>query len=130
MSHWNFISRAIFRRGLRGWSVAVLVALAGSAEARADITSANIIPIPQSVLGSGNGTLDMRLFTFSGSEIQNTAGAFNGDNGNNHLPQGGGSDILNFAESYITTAGELKAFYNLNFAPNSINQIVIFLDLN
>jgi hypothetical protein len=95
-----------------------------------DITTSQIVPIPQHVTGSGNGTLDLRMFTFSGSEIQNTSGAFNGDNGNNHLPQGGGSDILNFAESYITTAGELKAFYNLNFAPNSINQIVIFLDLN
>src|SRR4051812_33836504 len=47
---------------------------------------------PQHVTGSGNGTLDLRLFTFSGSEIQNSSGSFNGDNGDNTLPQGGGAD--------------------------------------
>jgi hypothetical protein len=95
-----------------------------------DITTNDIVAIPQHVTGSGNGTLDLRMFTFSGSEIQNTSGSFNGDNGNNTLPQGGGADTLSFAESYITTAGKLKSFYNLNFAPNSIHEIVLFLDLN
>jgi hypothetical protein len=70
------------------------------------------------------------MFTFSGSEIHNAAGSFNGDNGNNALPQGGGSDIELFDESYVTTAGELKAYYNLNFTAGSIHQIVLFLDLN
>jgi hypothetical protein len=93
--------------------------------------STNIAAIPRNVTGSGNGTLDLRMFTFSGSEILNAAGSFNGDNGNNTLPQGGGAeDTHSFAESYVTTAGELKAFYNLNFAPNSINEIVLSLDLN
>ena len=71
------------------------------------------------------------MFTSSGSEIRNAFGTFNGDNGNNTTPQGGGSDILSFAESYVTTAGDLKAFYNLNFPPaGSIHQVVLFLDLN
>jgi hypothetical protein len=70
------------------------------------------------------------MFTFTGSEIDNNDGAFDGDNANNTLPQGGGADTMSFVESYVTTAGELKAFYNLNFPPNSINQIVVFLDLN
>ena len=70
------------------------------------------------------------MFTFSGTEITNAAGSFNGDNGNNTLPHSGGSDTGSFVESYVTTAGELKAFYNLNFTPGSINEIVFFLDLN
>jgi hypothetical protein len=95
-----------------------------------DITTSDIVPIPQHLTGSGNGTLDLRLFTFSGSEIQNSSGLFNGDNGNNVLPQGGGADTLSFGESYVTTAGKLKSYYNLNFLPGSIHEIALFLDLN
>ena len=94
------------------------------------IQTADIVAIPEHVTGSGNGTLDLRMFTFSGSEIPNTAGLFNGDNGNNALPQGGGADTSLFAESYVTTAGELKAYYDLNFPPGSIHEIVLILDLN
>lgn len=94
------------------------------------IQTADIVAIPTHLTGSGNGTLDLRMFTFSGSEIGNTAGSFNGDNGNNTLPQGSGADTSSFAESYVTTAGELKAYYNLNFPPGSINRIVLYLDLN
>ena len=115
-----------------GWAVALLVVALVPAGALADaITTNNILPTPQHVVGSGNGTLDLRMFTHSGSEIQNTGGTFDGDNGNNALPQGGGADILFFNESYVTTAGELKAFYDLNFSPpGSIHNLVIFLDLN
>jgi hypothetical protein len=100
--------------------------------AHADIIStADIVAIPQHLAGSGNGTLDLRMFTYSGSEVQNVAGAFNGDNGNNTLPQGGGADTSSFAESYVTTAGKLKAYYDLNFSPpGSIHEILLFLDLN
>jgi hypothetical protein len=94
------------------------------------IGPSQIVAIPSGVTGSGNGTLDLRLFTFSGSEIQNQSGSFNGDNGNNTLPQGGGADTNLFAESYVTTAKDLKSFFNLNFSGNSINEVVLFLDLN
>ena len=94
------------------------------------IETSDIMPMPQQVTGSGNGTLDLRMFTFSGSEIGNTAGSFNGDNGNNDLPQGGGADTSSFAESYVTTGRELKAFYDLNFANGLVDEIVIMLDLN
>jgi hypothetical protein len=105
--------------------------LAGTSAHASAITSTDIVAIPQHVTGSGNGTLDLRMFTYSGSEIANTAGAFNGDNGNNTVPQGGGADTASFSESYVTTAGELKAYYNLNFSPaGSIRNIVLFLDLN
>lgn len=109
----------------------ILAAFAGVGSRAAEITSTDIVAIPQSVTASGNGTLDLRMFTFSGSEIANSSGAFNGDNGNNTLPQGGGADTSWFAESYVTTAGKLKAFYDLNFpAPGGIFEIVLFLDLN
>ena len=94
------------------------------------IQTADIVAIPAHLTGSGNGTLDLRMFTFSGSEIKNTAGSFNGDNGNNTLPQGSGADTSSFAESYVTTAGDLKAYYNLNFPSGSIHEIALFLDLN
>jgi hypothetical protein len=88
-----------------------------------------IVIIPSGVVGSGNGTLDLRLGTFSGSEIDNASGSHNYDNGNNTLAQGGG---ISFAESYVTTAGEIQDYYALNFGatgPGDI-QLVIFLDLN
>lgn len=111
--------------------MALGISVLGAVCAHADtITTSDIVPIPQRVAGSGNGTIELRMFTFSGSEIQNSAGLFNGDNGNNALPQGGGTDTLSFDGSYVTTAGELKAFYNLNFLSGSINEIVLFLDLN
>jgi hypothetical protein len=108
-----------------------IAALAGVGGHAGEITSTDIAAIPQSVTASGNGRLDLRMFAFSGSEIVNNSGAFNGDNGNNSLPQGGGADVDWFVESYVTTAGEVKAFYNLNFpAPGSIFEMVLFLDLN
>jgi hypothetical protein len=119
-----------------GCSAGLAVALAAmvmvSSGAQADmITSSDIVAIPQHVTGSGNGTLDLRMFTFSGSEIQNSAGTFNGDNGNNTLPQGGGADTMSFDESYVTTGAKLKAYYDLNFAPTgSVHELLLFLDLN
>lgn len=108
----------------------VVLALAVQPSPAAVIETSDIVAIPQHATGSGNGTLDLRMFTSSGSEIQNAAGAFNGDNGNNSLPNGGGSDTFSFVESYVTTAGDLKNFYNLNFAPGTVNEIMVILDLN
>jgi len=105
--------------------------LGGEASASA-ITSSEIHPIPSGTTGSGNGTLDLRLMTFSGSEVDNSSGGFNGDNAMTALPQGGGDDIESFGESYVTTAGELQAYYNLNFGATTTGEIevTLFLDLN
>src|SRR5690349_16250439 len=108
----------------------ILLALTALKVQADSITTSDIVPIPQHAAGSGNGTLDLRMFTFSGSEIGNNSGTFNGDNGNNTLPNGGGTDTFVFDESYVTTAGKLKAFCNLNFLPGTIHEIVLFLDLN
>ncbi|HEX5219819.1 MAG TPA: PEP-CTERM sorting domain-containing protein [Verrucomicrobiae bacterium] len=112
--------------------LALAISVLAVMSAKADIITTNdIVPIPQRVAGSGNGTIENRMFTYSGAEIPNSAGLlFNGDNGNNTLPQGGGGDTMFFNESFVTTAGELKAFYNLNFLPGTISELVLFLDLN
>jgi hypothetical protein len=114
------------------YSIALItsVLLSNTAANAALIGTSQIVGIPSGVTGSGNGTLDLRMFTFSGSEIQNQSGSFNGDNGNHALPQGGGTDTNSFVESYVTTAKDLKSYFNLNFPGNSINEIVLFLDLN
>lgn len=104
-----------------------------------NIVRADLVEIPNNVVGSGNGTLDLQMFTFSGSPIDNQVKdgsnvLFDGDNGNNSLPQTNQEgDTWSFAESYVTTAGELQAYYNLNFPSPSADpfwQIVLFLDLN
>ncbi|MCA9258063.1 MAG: hypothetical protein KDA61_02630 [Planctomycetales bacterium] len=77
------------------------------------VTDNDVIAISTTTVGSGNGTLNLRLLTQSGSKIQNSSGTFNGDNGNNSLPNGSGTS--SFAESYVTTMGEIRAFYELNF---------------
>jgi hypothetical protein len=96
------------------------------------IGSGDVVAIPSGVNGSGNGTLDLRMFTFSGSEIDNESGAFNGDNGNNTLPHN--NSAATFAESYVTTAGKVQDYYKLNFPNGSggstVNEIVLFLDLS
>ena len=109
-------------------ALTLLIAPAGATT----ITPNEIVAIPSGVTGSGNGTLDLRMATFSGSEIQNSSGSFNFDNGNNMLPQGGGADVVSFEESYVTTAGELQAYYALNFGATAASgtQLVLFLDLN
>ena len=110
----------------------VLLLLTAPAAQATTIGTNWIVGIPSGVTGSGNGTLDLRLATFSGSDIENIGGSFNFDNGNNTLPQGGGADTNSFAESYVTTAGELQDYYNLNFGATGVGQVqlVLFLDLN
>lgn len=116
---------------IKVFRIFLLVALSMvTVSSASDILPADIVAVPSHATGSGNGTLNLRMFTFSGSEIPNAAGSFNGDNANNTLPQGGLGDIHLFNESYTTTAGELKAYYLLNFSVGSIHEITLFLDLN
>ena len=120
------------KSGSSPFAALALLLLAAPAAQATTIGPSRIVAIPSGVTGSGNGTLDLRMATFSGSEIDNTAGSFNFDNGNNTLPQGGGADTSSFAESYVTTAGELQNYYNLNFGATGVGQVqlVLFLDLN
>lgn len=115
-------------------AVAVLVCFWVADCSADEITGADILSVPSSTVGSGNGSLDLRMTAFSGSEIDNASGLFDGDNGNNSLPNSGGADTSLFAESYVTTAGELQDFYELNFPDgfggSTVGELVLFLDLN
>jgi len=96
------------------------------------ITDNHIVPIPHHIVGSGNGTLDFILLTESAGGSQNNAGGFNGDNANTHMPTGSMNVTAN--ESFVTSIGELRAFYILNFPNGSggstVNQLVVMVDVN
>lgn len=117
--------------------VAVLLGIGSAQGAYVIVSPYDTVAIPAGQVGSGNGTLDLQMFTFSGSNIENDKSiqgtlVFDGDDGNNTLPNvNSDGDTFFFEESYITTAGDLKAYYDLNFSPpGSITEIVLFLDLN
>lgn len=93
-----------------------------------------IVMLPAGVVGSGNGTLDIKMFTSETAENKETGcgqNCFDGDDANTSLPKGlGNVDTGSYGESYVTTFGKIKAFYDLNFGPNIIDEMVVFLDLN
>jgi hypothetical protein len=92
------------------------------------ITSQDIIPLTGHYTGSGNGTLNLILFTESAGGSGNSAGSFNGDNACTDMPTG--SSKTTASESYITSIGELRQFYALNFPGLQITNIVLYVDLN
>jgi hypothetical protein len=97
------------------------------------ITAADIVRIPATLpVNSGNGTLNLILFTSSngGSLNRHNPSGFNGDDANTDLPSGNQADNGLYAESYVTTALDLKLFYDLNFGAAKITEIVLFLDLD
>ena len=119
-------------RFLLSTTVASLLVIATSPASAALITDPDIVPIPDHATGSGNGTLDLILFTESSGGAGNSAGSFNGDNANTQMPTGSGQTTAN--ESYITSMGEIRDFYRLNFPDgmggSTANQIVLFVDIN
>lgn len=82
--------------------------------------------------GSGLGTLDLVLF--AGATANNKGGDFNGDDACTDMPSGGGATSA--TESYITSVGELRDFYRLNFPDgnsptgSTVSEMVLFIDLN
>ncbi|MGH7176117.1 MAG: hypothetical protein ACREJC_01945 [Tepidisphaeraceae bacterium] len=90
------------------------------------------MPVPVGTVGSGNGTLDYIFLTESAGGSTNSSGLFNGDNANTDMPTGNGHTTAN--ESYITSFGEIRAFYRLNFPDglggSTVDQIVVMLDIN
>ena len=116
-------------------SLAVCIFLAvPKADAVYTITAADIVATTQNEIGSGNGTLDLILFTESAGGANNSAGGFNGDNANTSMPTGNaaGSDIA--LGSYITSIDEIRDFYTLNFSDgmggSTVKEIILFVDLN
>ncbi len=87
-----------------------------------------------SVVSSGNGQLDLILFGFASAGADNATGTFDGDNANLDMPTG--SSDTTISGSYITSIGELRDFYRMNFPdPNfasgsSVVGIELFLDID
>ncbi|MDY7011516.1 MAG: PEP-CTERM sorting domain-containing protein [Planctomycetota bacterium] len=116
----------------------------GSVITEADIVS---MPEPAHVVHSGNGQLDLILFTFdngigvNNNELKERGNViFNGDDANTDMPvgtgnnQGQGNNKETWAsESYITSIGELRDFYRTTFSDgqggSTINEIALFVDL-
>lgn len=126
----------MIRRLLATFEVCAVVVWLCAATAPASgstITSADIIPMPMGAVGSGNGTLDFVLMTESaGGSTNDPAGPLNFDNANTMLPTGGGTSTAN--ETFMTSFGELRDFYILNFPNGSggstITEIALFVDVN
>lgn len=97
------------------------------------ITDVDIVPTTGHEVGSGNGTLDLILFGFTGGGgvTDNEVTGFNGDDANSDMPTGGTSTM---SGSYITSIGEIRDFYELTFPDGQggslQDQIVLFLDLS
>lgn len=90
------------------------------------IDSGDIIAFPNPVpTGSGLGTLDLILIDGAGSN--NSKSGHNYDDANSDMA-GGGTTSTN--ESYITSIGELRDFYNVNFPTTPVDEIVLFLNIN
>lgn len=113
-------------------ALAVVIGGGGVSATAGLITSAHIVPVPVGTVGSGNGTLDFILLTESAGGSTNTTGPFNGDNANTQMPTGSGNTTSN--ESFITSIGELRSFFVLNFPNGSggstVTQLVVMVDVN
>ncbi len=123
------------RAALAGALFALLLTRFAAPAGAVVIDSSYIITLSGSEIGSGNGTLDLLLFTESAGGAGNIGGplnSFNGDNANTGMPTGNGNTTA--LESYITSIGDLRDYYILNFPDgnggSTVNQIAIFVDVN
>lgn len=94
------------------------------------ITDSDIIPTTNNEVQSGNGLLDLILFLEAGGGgvAENANGGFDGDDANTDMPTGAGSTSAD--ETYITSFGDLRDFYDAVFGPDFITEIVLAVDLN
>jgi hypothetical protein len=123
---------------MSGWKIrgalvlSTLVLLNAAASRAGVITSADIFAVPSATIGSGNGTLDFILLTESSGGSTNSQGSFNADNANTDMPTGSGKTTAD--ESFITSFGELRDFFELNFPNGSggstVSEIVVMVDVN
>ena len=98
------------------------------------ITDDMIVATTGSEVHSGNGHLDLILLGFAGGGgvNENAALTFDGDDANTDMPTGGSASSV--VESYVTSIGEIRDFYTLNF-PDGFggsleDQITLFVDLS
>jgi hypothetical protein len=121
-----------------GLAVAATVSMSRAEAALLDSPSMSVIEAddvaalmdPQPA-GSGLGLLDLVLLAPSGfGSLNNPAGALNFDNSNTNMPTGASA---NANESYVTSVGELRDFYRLNFPDGSggsmVSELLLFAAL-
>jgi len=92
-----------------------------------DYEVVNVQALVDTILGTGNGTLDWRFFTGAKNNVDNVSGTNDYDNANNDI------STSPFAESFVTSAGDLKAYFNMNFpgaGAEATAEMIMFLDLN
>ena len=114
-------------------ALALLLGLACSpplAQATSFITDSDIVGLVEEPTGSGRGLLDLSLFTQSSGGAGNSSGVFNGDDANIDMPTGNGTGASTATESYVTSFGDLRGFYDLNFDSGTVNEIALFVDIN
>ena len=103
-----------------------------TASLHAAITNGDFYPQNNTMVGSGNGTLDFILLTESAGGSNNSGGIFNGDDANTAMPTGGGHTTA--STTFITSFGAIRGFYRYNFPDglggSTVDQMVLFLDIN
>ncbi|NOQ63674.1 MAG: PEP-CTERM sorting domain-containing protein [Methyloprofundus sp.] len=93
------------------------------------ITSDRIQQTTPGTVGSGNGALDILLFTQGVNDNADSGSGLNFDDGNGGLGNVAGGDDGHWEESYFTSGKKLKDFFTLNFGGDS-GEMMISLDLN
>jgi len=123
-----------------GWLIVLVAFLSfhGTATATYLIKDQDIVATTGSEIHSGNGLLDLILFGFAGgggvneNAYSDASISFDGDDANTDMPTGGGGGAV--AESYITSMGEIRDFYIVNFPDGQggslEDELAIFVDLN
>lgn len=98
------------------------------------ITDSDFLTSGDNEIGSGNGKLDFIFFldAAGGGISENSGFGFDGDDANTEMPKGGPNTTAQ--ESFVTSIGELREFYELNFPDgqggSTIVEIALFVDLN
>ena len=96
------------------------------------ISPCDIYPTLGNEEPSGNGMLNLTLFTESSGNCGNGSGDFNVDEANTDMPMGSVNSVSN--ESFVTSIGELRIFYQTNFPDingcSFAHSIFIAIDLN
>ncbi len=81
--------------------------------------------------GTGFGNYNVILFQNSLGGSPNAGGGVNVDNSNGNLPTGSNDANLDSGSLFwMTSIGDLRAFYDLSFGANKVTNIVLFLDVN
>ncbi len=79
--------------------------------------------------GTGFGSYNVILFQNSAGGSGNSGGGVNVDNSNGNLPTGD-PNTDSGSQFWMTSIGDLRAFYDLSFGANKVTNIVLFFDVN